>query len=267
MLSDIHGNIGAFEAGLADAREQGADGIVICGDVVGGSPDSAACWELARSLGCPILRGNHERYVADFGTDRAPALWSTPQFAPLRWTVESMPAAAIEQMRAMPTFLRVPGLDGVLFTHGSPRSDADSIYPHTPEEALPPMFAGHDEPLIVRAHNHLCNVRVWGERVIVSNGALGLPLDCHAVAQYLLMTRTHGRWSWQFRGVAYDVEAAVRRFRDTGYLQEGGVMAYLFMRELQTASHQVVPFLRMFARWRETEPDLGLDDGLARFLR
>ena len=42
--------------------------MVIAGDMVIGAPDSGACWQLARSLGCPLLRGNHERYLFDFGS-------------------------------------------------------------------------------------------------------------------------------------------------------------------------------------------------------
>jgi predicted phosphodiesterase len=64
LLSDIHGNLPAFEAALAHATQQGYDQMVILGDVVVGAPDTADCWPLAKSLDVPIVRGNHGRYVA-----------------------------------------------------------------------------------------------------------------------------------------------------------------------------------------------------------
>ncbi|MBE0698820.1 MAG: metallophosphoesterase [Anaerolineaceae bacterium] len=61
VLADIHGNLPAFESALEHVSQQKVDQIILAGDIVNGSPDSKACWTLALSLGCPILRGNHER--------------------------------------------------------------------------------------------------------------------------------------------------------------------------------------------------------------
>lgn len=60
ILCDIHGNLPAFEAALEHAAQKQVDQLVIAGDIVTGAPDSAACWQRACELGCPILRGNQE---------------------------------------------------------------------------------------------------------------------------------------------------------------------------------------------------------------
>ena len=87
ILADIHGNLPAFEAALDHASRQRVDRTIVAGDIVNGSPDSAACWRLARSLGYPIVRGNHERYVARYGTAAGDPAWLSEQFAPVRWTL------------------------------------------------------------------------------------------------------------------------------------------------------------------------------------
>ena len=87
LLADIHGNLAALEAVLAELDRLRPDRIAVLGDIVDGAPDSLACWERVRGLGAVVLRGNHERYVVDYGTERAAPEWSTPQFAPVRWTV------------------------------------------------------------------------------------------------------------------------------------------------------------------------------------
>ena len=71
VIADIHGNLPAFEAALEHVDRQQVDRLVILGDIVVGAPDSAACWNLARSLSCPILRGNNDRYVAHYDTPAA----------------------------------------------------------------------------------------------------------------------------------------------------------------------------------------------------
>jgi hypothetical protein len=61
------------------------------------------------------------------------------------------------------------------------------------------------------------------------------------------------------------VDAAVRRFEETGYLDAVGPIGRLFQREVATASYQIVPFLRAYARW-SSEESISLEQALERFL-
>jgi hypothetical protein len=266
ILADIHGNLPAFEAALDHVARQHVDRLIIAGDIVVGSPDSAACWRLAQDLGCPLLFGNHERSVAHFGRPDAPAEWLTERFAPVRWAVEQLTEAERAAIAALPLALRMPDLPGLLVVHASLRSDRDSIMPYTPDEQLTEMFPSTLERWIVRAHNHVGQVRLWGERTIITTGAVGLPLDGSPTVQYLLLEQRAGGWQISHQSVAYDLDATLRRFRETGYLDAAGPMAQLFMRQVATASHQIVPFLHAYARWSAHEP-LPLDVALERFLR
>lgn len=266
VLADIHGNLPAFEAALEHARAQGVDQIVIAGDIVIGSPDSAACWRLAQELGCPILRGNHERYACDLGSERADPSWSTPQFAPVQWAAAQLRADERAALGALPAMLTLPDAPELLLVHASLRSDADSLRAHTPDEALPAMFPAVTARLIVRAHNHLAATRPWGERLIVTAGSVGLPLDGNPTAQYLLLERRRGDWRVAHQSVPYDLDAALARFEQSGYLEATGVMGRLYRRELATASYHIVPFLRAYQRW-STEGPLSLEEALRRFSR
>jgi predicted phosphodiesterase len=265
VLADIHGNLPAFEAALAHARAQAPDQIVIAGDIVNGSPDSAACWQLARSLGVPVLRGNHERYVFDFGTLRADPRWDGPQYAPVRWSHDQLGPDARAELAALPAQIRLPGIPDLLIVHASQRGDNDSIHNYTPDERLAEMFPDPRAALIVRGHNHSGAVRIWGERLLITTGAVGLPLNNTLTAQYLLLDRIAGQWRIAHQSVPYNLDAALERFHSTGYLAATGVMGRLYMRELATASFVIVPFLRAYERWSAQAP-LSLEDALARFL-
>lgn len=265
VFADIHGNLPAFEAALAHARGLGAEQIVIAGDVVNGSPDSAACWRLACSIDCPALRGNHERYVADFGTERADPGWSTPQFAPLQWTVSQLAESERRELGALPELLRLPGAPGLLVVHGSLRSDTDLLPAHTPAETLAAMFPDVEDELIVRAHDHVAMIYLWGERRIVTAGSVGLPLNGLPTAQYLLLERRGGRWQIAHQSVPYDLDAALARFEQSGYLDATGVVGRLFRRELASASFQIVPFLRVY-RALAAEGPVSLELALAHYL-
>ncbi|HEU4328413.1 MAG TPA: metallophosphoesterase family protein [Roseiflexaceae bacterium] len=266
ILADIHGNQAAFEAALEDATRQRAERLVIAGDVVVGAPDSAACWQLACSLGCPILRGNHEGYVAGFDRPDAPAAWRTPQFAPVQWAAAQLTPDERRAADALPPHLRPADLPGLLLVHASLRNDRDSVSPYTTDEELAAMFPDVEETLIVRAHNHAGQVRLWGRRTVVTTGSVGLALDGNPTAQYLLLEQTRAGWTFRHQSAPYDVAATLRRFRSSGYLEAAGPMARLYQREVATGAHQIVPFLRAYSAWSREGP-LGLEEALERFLK
>lgn len=254
-----------MEAALEAVERIRPDQLIIAGDVVDGAPDSAACWERVQSLGCPLLRGNHERYVYDFGTERADTLWATPQFAPLHYTIETTNAAQHAAMAALPMTWIAPEAPGLLVVHASQRSDADGILPHTKETEIDAMFTS-PEGLIVRSHNHVCSTRDWRGRRIVTTGAVGLPLDGNPSAQFCVLTLRDGNWRVEHHAVKYDVEATLRRFRETGYTEKTGPVGRMFMREVATASYHVVPFLRYAWRRRQQAPEVTLEQAEREYL-
>lgn len=258
IFTDIHANLPAFEAALDHVARQNVDQLILAGDIVNGAPDSDLCWRLAKSLHCPMLWGNHEGYIAHYGTPQADPQWAGERFAPVRWAVNQLSEAERDEIRALPRSYRPPGTEDLLILHASLRSDRDSVSPYTPEETLALMFPHVQENLIVRGHNHLCQIRLWGDRTIVTAGSVGLPLNCHIAAQYVIVEQRRGGWHIQHQAVAYDVDAALARFHDTGYLAAAGPMGRLLMREVATASYYMVPFLRTYARWcKEGEIPLG----------
>jgi predicted phosphodiesterase len=273
ILADIHGNLAALEAVLAQLGRLRVDRVVVAGDVVVGAPDSLACWERVKALRCPVLRGNHERYVFDLGTERARPEWSTPAFGPVQFAAAQLGETNRRELAALPATLRIDGAADLLVVHGSARSDNDLIFPYTGDDEIAPMFAGVDERWIVRGHNHYAGVRLWGNRRIVTCGSVGLPLDGTPKAQFAVMERDGGgdaAWRVEHHAVAYDVGATLRRFRESGCLEAAGPIARLFMREVETAAFHVVPFQAWLAERVRAggsgSAGLPLEEAVERFL-
>lgn len=269
IIADIHGNYPALDAALAEIESLRPDLLVVAGDVVDGGPDSAACWRRVKALGCPVIRGNHERYVFDYGTPRADPAWASPQFAPLRVARAELTEAEIAELAALPLVWSDPeAVPGLLVVHASLRGDNDSIFPYTPDALIDPMFAGIDPSvrLVVRGHNHVCSQREWGGRRIVTTGSVGLPQDGNPAAQFLLLELgADGEWRVRHRAVRYDVGLTLRRFRESGYLDQAGPLGRLFYREMETGTHQVVPFLRFYGAARARGAQWTLEETLRRF--
>ena len=266
ILADIHGNLPALEAALKDAEAMRVDRLLVAGDVVVGAPDSAGCWDLVQSLRCPILRGNHERYLFDLHTERAAPEWHSPRFGPVQFAAAQVGETRRRQMQALPMTHQFTDCPEILFVHGSTRSDNDLVFPYTGDEAIEPMFPAETPEWIVRGHNHFCSVRLWEHRKIITVGSVGLPLDGTPSAQYSILEKKSTTWRVIHRYVPYNIEATLHRFRDSGYLEQGGPMARLYMREVLTASFHVLPFLKYYQQRLAKEPDLSLDVAVRAFL-
>jgi predicted phosphodiesterase len=212
VLSDIHGNLQALEAVLEHAQKQQVDQIIVAGDLLCGLPDSRACWDLVQSLHVPLIRGNHERYLAHYGTEKLS--WSGEQFKPIAWTVEQFNQNERKQIENLPLHLHLANL---LIVHASLRDDYDTIKPATPENELEKMFAGSTERFIIRGHNHL-------SFSVSFQGSAGLPLDGSPKADYIILEQDKNGWYITPHEIDYDLTQAVRRFETSGY----GPIARLF---------------------------------------
>jgi hypothetical protein len=219
---------------------------------------------LAQSLNCPIIRGNHERYVADFGREGHDAKWESDRFGPLQWTLDHLSQPDIRAMRTLPLTYQFPDLPELLFVHASARRDHDTVLGYTPPEELEAMFPEVTAKWILRGHNHVCASRFWDDRVIVTSGSIGLPLDGRTTAQFLVLDQVAKGWKIQHHALVYDVDEALRRFHTSGYLASAGPMARIFMREVATAGHVLLSFMEAFQKWPDAK-EISLGEAVDRY--
>lgn len=262
VVSDIHGNYLALQAVLEHLKTQKVDELVIAGDTVNALPDSKACWDRVLSLGCVVLRGNHERYLYDYGTPQADPSWATERFRGLLWTLKQFGQADLDKMRSLPMTYPLPGL---LICHASPHNDQENVSAQTPRASLERMLRGTDEPLLVRGHNHVWLEHRFSGRVLLSIGSAGLPLNGNRAAQYLILDQAVNGWRWEKQFVPYDTAAALARFKHTGYSEKGGALVPLFYQELATAELHLLPFLKRYLAAVE-RGDISLTVAVQRFL-
>lgn len=70
----------------------------------------------------------------------------------------------------------------------------------------------------------------------------------HVAAQFTMLSKMAAGWRVQHHAVPYDVAATVRRFRESGYMEAGGPMARLFLREIATVTHHFLPFVKRYGQ-------------------
>jgi putative phosphoesterase len=195
-LYDVHGNLPALEAVLAELESTGVDRVVVGGDVVHGAFPSETVAKL-RALGERALwvRGNCDRAPNEYDAQRL----NDEQ----RAFLTGLP---------LTLSLEVDGLGPVLFFHATPQSDEEIFTRYTPDERLEPMLAGVAEEVLVCGHTHVQVDRdVAGKRVVCA-GSVGMPYADEPGAYWALLGP-----DVEFRRTPYDLESAAERIRTSGW--------------------------------------------------
>jgi predicted phosphodiesterase len=183
VISDVHANVPALTAVLAEIAVADVDLIVSCGDLTWGSqPDETISMMQALGSRAVFVRGNGERAVWELsggsGTVRARTVQARKAQSPREtWMPSRHSADSLAFVAAVPfsVVVEVTGLGPVRFCHGSPRSDTEVVTPATPPERFAQLCAGIDEQILVTGHTHLQFDRRVAGRRSVNPGSVGLP--------------------------------------------------------------------------------------------
>jgi diadenosine tetraphosphatase ApaH/serine/threonine PP2A family protein phosphatase len=203
-LYDIHGNLPALEAVLADAREFNVDHWLLGGDYGAWSPWPQETIELLRTLPSTTwIRGNGERWTRELP-------WDRPEIAR---ELENYDSGFGSDEGWLYSLQEQADIEGVLYVHGCPLRDDDSFARDFEAEDVT-RLAGVRNRTIVFGHSHIQFEREgpFGT-YLVNPGSVGMPLDGDVGAAYALW---HGGRSFEFRRVAYDNEQAAAAFDALG---------------------------------------------------
>lgn len=247
VLSDIHGNLVALRAVLAELDAQGVGEIVVAGDMVGFGPNPGEVVDLLVERGARLIRGNHEKdYVAPYLTPRMPPTWRTdPRLRSMIWSLDQIGRDRRAFLAALPDALRLD--PATLVVHGSPRHVRDSVLASTPDAELDLMFASDPARLAFMGHTHRPLVRRTARRTLVNAGSVGLPLDRDPRAGYVLVGKPEdpsAERTIEIRRVPYDVDAAIAAF-DNGLRDVDSGYAEIMTRQLRAARDYLGPWLRL----------------------
>ncbi len=216
VLSDIHGNLPAMEAVVADAQARGCTHFANLGDILSGPlwPRETAAWLMER--GWPTIAGNHERYLFE---PQAPFAGPLDAFARSQCT-----PAQLGWIAALPVEMALPG---AWCTHATPGNDEqmllETILPDgrivaADEAEIVARLGACRQDLLLHGHSHVPRqVTLADGRRIANPGSVGLPSHLAsqpgtAKAQYLILEKG----AVTLLATGYDHECAARRAEANG---------------------------------------------------
>jgi putative phosphoesterase len=217
-LCDVHGNLPALTAVLAEVDELGADTIVVGGDVASG-PMPVATLDALRARDARFVRGNADRVLDLRGANDGDE-WVRHR----RWVAARLGEERLAFLAALPLdlTLNLDGLGRVRFCHGAPGSDELTITRLTPDERLRELLAGVDERVVVCGHTHVQFDRAVDGIRIVNAGSVGMPYEAEPGAYWALLDE-----DVELRRTDYDIGAAVALIEATGHPRAQDLVSYL----------------------------------------
>ncbi|MFO7561934.1 MAG: metallophosphoesterase family protein [Enhygromyxa sp.] len=220
FISDLHANLVALDAAIAEIDALGIDEIVCLGDIVDLGPQPQAVVDRLRERKVRCVRGNHDPL------DERPA---HPLLAEVEtWTRAQLDPATLRELAELPMQLELE-LEGtrVLCVHGSPRGFNDQVLATTADDQLLGWTAGSVFDVMVCGHTHVQLLRRIDARVFVNVGSLGMPFArayCGAGApqvlpwgEYAIVGVSETGIGVELRRVSYDVERYAKSLREAGF--------------------------------------------------
>ena len=216
IVSDIHGNLTAFEAVLADLRLASPDVILHGGDLAEGGARPSEVVDRIRELGWQGVAGNTDELLfrPESLTEFAK---QAPKLGPFLAAIEELGAAAqqalgaerIEWLRRLPRVL-VQG--PVALVHASPGNLWRAPSRDASDAELEAVYRPLGQPVAVHGHIHQSYVRAVGGMVVANSGSVSLSYDGDPRASYLIVDGTAAT----IRRVEYDVEREIQAGFDSG---------------------------------------------------
>jgi predicted phosphodiesterase len=238
VLSDIHGNLTALDAALADlAAVGGADTVWLLGDYAAFGPRPAECIRRVQGLSeqygkdnVLFIRGNTDRYLLHGTRMKTQSTEDEAVFKTLvdewskrdavfNWGAAQLSFDDYTFLRKLQheLSLEAPGYGYVIGYHGTPGDDEGFLKPDTPAEEAADALLDREGRLGIGGHIHVQMDRELGSWRAINVGSIGMSFDQPGIAQWGLFTFEDGGAQIDLRSIAYDVGAVIADLQRVGY--------------------------------------------------
>jgi protein phosphatase len=211
FISDIHGNIEALNAVMDSVK---FDEVVCLGDLVDYGPDPFACIDRIRKNDIATIKGNHDNAVALHVDCGCGYKYKHLSEVTREYTWSKITENDEDFLASLPLSLEKE-IDGIkfIFTHGSPASFFDYIYPDIENEKLEKLTSGLAQDYLVVGHTHKPMVLRAPNITILNPGSVGQPRDNDPRASCMAFD-TESKKAEIIR-LNYDIDTTCEKIRDS----------------------------------------------------
>lgn len=227
VISDIHGNLDAFQSVLDDIDHLFINGIICLGDIIGYGAEPEQVIRLLRERQIPCVMGNHDQTAID----SKHLDWFNPVAREsLEITLKNLSQSAIDFIKTLPPSIISYGFR---FVHGFPPDSVNTYLFQVPESDIIDIFSRNNERICFVGHTHCLElIRVGhthiertileqgivklkhSDRYIINVGSVGQPRDGNQDAKYLIYDQMND--TIEVRYIGYDIASAANKILAAG---------------------------------------------------
>ena len=221
IFGDIHGNLPALQAVLADIESHHSTPLYCLGDLVGYGTFPNEVIAIIRERNIPTLMGNYDQGVGNSSDDCGCAYTSKTAEAlgkrSIAWTNQNTSAENKLFLKQLASHFPLQ-LDGlrIRLVHGSPRKINEYLYEDRPDATMERLLDMTEADVLVCGHTHIPYHRILPSgRHVVNAGSVGKPKDGNPQSCYMVLEANNSDLNIIFRRIPYDIESAARAIEES----------------------------------------------------
>ena len=212
VLSDIHGNMYALRAVLADIEKQNVDRILCLGDLAMAGPEPNKTIDFVKTQDWTIIQGNTDEMIAYFSDEvfenvkiQAPIMANALDF-----DVKEISSENKQYLKNLPINKCIIADDlKILMVHGSPRKNNENIYPEMDTKVIEDIFQDVDADIVLCGHTHIpCGYQTNSKITVINVGSVGRPFTEEPKACYVLLNVVGNQFTVEHKMLDYDKVSA-----------------------------------------------------------
>jgi putative phosphoesterase len=225
IISDIHGNLAALEAVLAELRAAGIDRVVCLGDVAATGPQPHQVIQRLRTLKCPVVMGNTDEWLLNPRPDPKADVEAQRYEAIDTWCAQQLQPPDVDFLRTFKPTIEV-GLgesSSLIGYHGSPRSNTERITSTLSDVELEIALDDAHATILAGGHTHVQMIRRFEDMLVINPGSVGLPyekvgdaLRSPPWAEYAVIAAEAKHLRVELRRAIYDVKPMLEAAKTRG---------------------------------------------------
>lgn len=284
IISDIHGNLPALDAVVADAKNNYVDSFIFVGDYCLSNPYPNECIQRMRDLDKKyIIRGNEEKYLENL-IDKDQTMWTDGQMQISYYCYRAISTDNLDFLLSMPNTLELT-FNGVnlhvahssaefiddcehkewstskvakryanrIVTADSFRSDIHNYFEGN--DRFQQIFSELEQGVYIFGHSHI----QWsykskdGKTILINPGSCGLPLDgvIGSIPYTILDITDAGNIIAEEKRIPFDMEAYIDVLIKSDQFVEANVWSNIIIQELRTAREHLFYFLRFVEKYAD----------------
>lgn len=245
VLSDIHGNLTAFNAVLNDINKLDIDKCIIAGDHIVDCPQPNEVLEKLKNLNAYVIKGNREEYVLNYNKGMHNEWNRHKQMAAAVWTSNVLHEDNTKYIAKLPEQLNIslPKMDTIRVVHGSPFDISEKLFPGKYPERIEKALKGIKESVLICGHTHQAWSKAAYNKLIVNPGSVGVPFNKNKFAEYAVLTWNDNKWVVSHHQVEYDLKELEQIFFESELFQKCSAWSRITLQSIKEGKDITMDFI------------------------